>query len=294
LWAQASRETLHAASTRSAGRPRGCFRIDAFNVKVCTITLDFPRATTLLSVSTWLFDFQDPEFYASHILFGLATENKGADSDPNYGNGTINDYISAPSIGDVLRQHATVEVTSTVNYVEDCQTLNISTNEDVSWIQTTGNKCVFDRRSLKEFSLSSKGTTAVSSLNFYSTSGTATTNSVYQLAFSLVKGQYWKHIQVSLYVNIGQIIVWIILFALGIVGIFQLTKEIVAIVLPPILRFRIKHGGYPLNPDGDNDDHRQQEKPLEMNELKTGEPTTPTAVTKTPTEMESAVKADSN
>jgi len=255
----------------------------------CKLVLDFPPKTSLTAASSFVFDFYDPSFYASHILFNLSTTNDNSSSNPfgpsaNWGNGYIYDYITAPAINDVLRKEAILEVSSTINYVESCFDLLVKTDPDVSWLQTTLNNCSFDARSLKEFSPSSKQPSSVGGNDFYA----ATTSYVYSLTIGIVKSPLWKNTQLSLYVNIGQILVWIILFALGLVGIFQLVKELVGLSVSPIVHFRTKHGGYPILDDEDNEGHRNSEQALELKELKVDKKD------ETPKPVEEEKKADGN
>jgi len=251
-------------------------------VPVCNISLWFPTGTSFGSTTTLVFSFNDVQFYTSHVLYSVGTLNNNDTDDatktPVWGNGNIGDILAAPQPNDVIRNNGEVNIVSTVNYVENCYSLGIATDNDVSWIQTTTNNCTFDRRSLKEFSTASKQQLGIGNTDFYSTQG----NAVYKFTMNVVKGPYWKHVQMSLYVNIGQIIVWIILFALGLVGIFQITREFFALVVPPFLRFRTKHSGYPLDPNVEEQGYREKDKPLELNELKVNNAETPKPEEKKP------------
>lgn len=187
----------------------------------CKIILNFKVGTTLSSDASFAYQFFDTSFYASHVLFNLTTKNDNSSTaddklNVNWGNGAIYDYITAPAINDVLRKDTELALTSTINYVEQCFDLQIQTDNDVAWLQTTQNNCTFDPQSLKEFSPSSKTPTSVQSNDFYA----ATNTYVYALTVSISKSALWKNTQRSLYVNIGQIIVWIILFAFSLVSIW--------------------------------------------------------------------------
>ena len=240
-------------------------------VTSCLITVAFPLGTKMLTISDVVFKFNDPSFFASHILLNLTTTNDNVTT-PVWGNGNIYEAVTAPTINDVLRKTAVVDIVSTVNYVENCYTLKIDTDKTVSWIQTTQNNCSFDSRSLKEFSLASKGSSPVSNVDFYSTLNDFS----YLLDVRMTKGEYWKHTQLSLYVNIGQVVVWIILFALGLVGIFQIMRELIIYVVPSIIKLRGKYASYPYYTSRTEmpatTPHRDTNSALELKELKVESP----------------------
>ena len=86
-------------------------------------------------------------------------------------------------------------------------------------LQAVGDNCKFSRDSVKEWGLVSSATDPVESLDFYQ-------DGEYRLRFRLAKSTYFKRTKLGWSVNIGEVIVWVLLFLFGWIGTLQLVRQI--------------------------------------------------------------------
>jgi len=172
------------------------------------------------SISSWTLDFLSPKFYTAAILYTVNTS--ATSNDRVQGNSGFWGSIVPPPSRDItnsfiVRGSTVVQASTTVNIVGNCKTQK--PREGSGTVQAYENDCVFDSQSVKIFTQEFVQNEFNTSFSYYLQQGIT-----YTFAIQFTKGQYFKLTQQTLPFSVAFIVVWIVLFGIGNIGILQLLK----------------------------------------------------------------------
>jgi len=162
-------------------------------------------------------NFNNVKFYTAAIIYKISTNQTGTYT----AHSLLQGFVEAPPKSNIILRgsQTVVQIVSTINFVENCDSSTPQAITPDGSISANTRVCTTDPTSTKIFTQQVVETGGVPSSDYY-----VSTEVVYSFALQITKGPYFKHIQLHLYYDTGFVAVWVVLFGIGNIAIFQILK----------------------------------------------------------------------
>ncbi|GAM26918.1 hypothetical protein SAMD00019534_100930 [Acytostelium subglobosum LB1] len=193
------------------------------NVAACRFQATFNQGLELSDTSTFSFAITPffNYFYAQRIIYNVSTLNN--DSFINNGNSYVSGVVQ-PQVHTVLRPEATVSVLSMITFMTSCKIH--SSNNDFTLVRPMVEKCLFDKKSYKDYSFISNSTSYLEPNQFHESPSSFT------FKINIEKSVFFRYVTYSYSVSFGQIVTGVMFAMLDIFWILD--------VFVPVIQYFVK------------------------------------------------------